>query len=689
MLRIVKGSLPPSHHEEVATPTTFSQAKSRGLSTPAHLMISQSHPPPAETPLLDKRFSWEKSPTTPTETPAAVLPSTPLSAFRQSLQKPSSPIGPRQVIHTSTPPRRMSRAWAEPQVAQSSRYQDEEDMAEETPKKTKRWSDQLRGFQRSFAGLGGDDDWGSSLTSALNGDMGLQTVHESNSGGRESMESERPTSSSHLGINVPESSPSSLDSIESRTKAMNISTTPKTSPPIARSPTSPCSPITPRDIRIRRKPVPLVSQTPRRHSNRSTKSAGTPQAERQWPTSPSAKPTPTIMDRNDLSHSRSQSFPQSQSNDSELDHELRTPSTNEHFPLSVSNHKTSDTLLPPLPRSISEESQWTLALAQKNLGSGPVTPPTQKHPWAQFGFTHDSDSPPRPDPRLSLPATAHYTESSPPSRSHTPETDAEDPPPPLPSPPLSPSAYAKRSPRSPKYRKDKDPLSRLDTAKRSERASIALSMISTTASEARSSLNSIKSSYLREARVLKAFMRDPAELGGLRESDAERDSSTSEDRFGESGAESDQSGLGLAGPAEIQDDPRQNDKVVSGSIKGDMPGQAPISNQSSPRTSSSTPKKTPSKRSQKSSIDSTRSRRSHEKTTPPINPHPFAYHPHSEDEMQEKEDDAMLALDDAAREIARQRARYTPVSSPGRARFDDAEEEVVARYKFVGGGIPY
>jgi hypothetical protein len=686
MIRIVKGSLPPSHHEEVATPTTFSQAKSRGLSTPAHLMISQSDSPPAETPLLDKRFSWEKGPTTPTGSPSMAVPSTPLSAFRQSLQKPSSPVGPRQVIHTSTPPRRMSRAWAEPQVTQTGDHDDDEDIVEETPKKTKRWSDQLRGFQSSFAGLGGDDDWGSSLTSALNGDMGLQTVHQSQSDGRESIESERPTTSSPAEMTLDETSPSSLDSIESRTKAMIISTTPKTSPPIARSPTSPSSPTTPRDLRIRRKPVPLVSQTPRRHSNRSTKSAGTPQAERQWPTSPSAKPTPNVLDRGDISHSSSQSFPQSQSNDSELDHELRTPSTNEHFPISVSNHKNSDTLLPPLPRSISEESQWTLALAKNNLG--PVTSPAQKHPWAQFGFSHDPDSPPRPDPRSSLPATAHYTESSPPSRSHTPETDAEDNPPPLP----SPSVYAKRSPRSPKFRKEKekDPLSRLDTAKRSERASIALSMISTTASEARSSLNSIKSSYLREARVLKAFMRDPAELGGLRESDAERDSSTSEDRVGESGGESDQSGLGLAGPAEIQDDLGQDTKVVAGSIKGEVAGaQARVSNYSSPRSSSSTPKKTPSKRSQKSSIDSTRSRRSHEKTSSPISPHPFAYQPHPEDELQEKEDDAMLALDDAAREIARQRARYTPVSSPGRARFDDAEEEVVARYKFVGGGIPY
>lgn len=129
-------------------------------------------------------------------------------------------------------------------------------------------------------------------------------------------------------------------------------------------------------------------------------------------------------------------------------------------------------------------------------------------------------------------------------------------------------------------------------------------------------------------------MKDPAELGGLRESDAERDSSTSDDRVGESGAESDQSGSGLglrlAGPAEIHNGLSQDDKMV----KGDMGGQARTSNHSSPRTSSSAPKKTPSKRSQKSSIDSTRSRRSHEKNSSPISPHPFAYQPQSEHEMQ-------------------------------------------------------
>jgi len=196
---------------------------------------------------------------------------------------------------------------------------------------------------------------------------------------------------------------------------------------------------------------------------------------------------------------------------------------------------------------------------------------------------------------------------------------------------------------------------------------------------------------MREARVLKAFMRDPVELGGLRESDAERDSTTSDEKVGETGTESDQSGSRLAGPAEIQDDHRQDVKVTAGSIKRELAGnQTRSSNHSSPRTSSSTPRKTPSKRSQKSSIDSTRSRRSHEKekNASPISPHPFDYH-QSEPDFQESEDDAMLALDDAAREIARQRARCTPVSSPGRARFDDAEEEAPARFKFVGGGIPY
>jgi hypothetical protein len=212
-------------------------------------------------------------------------------------------------------------------------------------------------------------------------------------------------------------------------------------------------------------------------------------------------------------------------------------------------------------------------------------------------------------------------------------------------------------------------------------------MISTSASEARSSLNSIRG-YVHEAMVLKAFLRDPAELGGLRESDTERDSSTSEDRLGESGTESDQSAMGLAGPAEIGIGMAGQGGMGSARpIKGHIVGDSRQSNYSSPRTSSSTPRRT-SKRSQKSSIDSTRSRRSHEKTTSPTSSHPFAYRqPQSTDDLGEREDDAILALDDAAREIARQRAMITPVSSPGRARFDDAEEEVPARFGYKTGRV--
>jgi len=267
MLRVVEGPLPPSQHDEVATPTTFSQAKSRGLSTPAHLMISQTNTSPAETPLLDKRFSWEKSPTTPSASISAVpsTPSTPLSEFRQSLQKPLSPVAPRRIVHTSTPPGRMSRAWTGPTAGSTvvhHNHDEEDGHVEETPKKTKRWSDQLRGFKSSFAGLGGDDDWGSSLTSALNGDMGLQTVHESRPERRESSETEEPAIDGISSPAQPHDVQPLSSSLESGIEGMKISSTPRNSPPITKSPstpTTPGSPSTPRDPRIRRKPVPLVS----------------------------------------------------------------------------------------------------------------------------------------------------------------------------------------------------------------------------------------------------------------------------------------------------------------------------------------------------------------------------------------------------------------------------------------------
>lgn len=708
MLRIVKGSLPPSSHEDATTPTTFSQARSRGLSTPAHLMISPPPDTPVETPLLDKRFSWERSPTTPTGTTSTSIetPSTPLSAFRQSLQKPLSPAIPRPV--NQTPPRRLYTSDYRPYEAAKVEHDEEEGQTEETPKKTKRWSDQLRGFQSSLADLGTDDDWGSSLTSALYGgtDTGLQTVHESESGGRESIDSnrssrggiedQRPGSKSSSPVSPPVlgSSPSSSTSIE------NLAISPTSSAGSRPCLSPPGSPSTPRGIRIRRKPVPsatspLGSPTNRCHSTRSTrstKSAGTPQAERQWPTSPSVAPS------SDLHHIRSRSIGQSHFSDSELDHELRTPSTNEHFPLS--KPKSSDSLLPPLPRSISEESQWTLALAQTGKPAVEIA-----HPWHQFGFRND-DSPPRPDPRLSLPATAGYTESSPPSRCHTPiQSDTEHlpaqellpstsntlpapapapgPPPsvkrPISSPRSPPSSSPRSSNTSPRYRKhrDKDPMSRLDNANPSERASIALSMISLN-SDVRSSVGSLKSTYQHEAKVLRAYMRDPAEhgLGGLRESDAERESSTT------SASEMDGSGSeghshGLAQAAVIRPTGDGPARTHRSRLSDDLDRQ----HVKSSSQSTSTSRKSASKKSHKSSIDSTRSRRSRDKEREvPTSPHPFAYQP---EEYEDKEDDAILALDDAAREVARQRGRYILGSSragsgrgsgSGRERFDDAEE---------------
>jgi hypothetical protein len=673
-------------------------------------MISPDHDLPAETPLLDKRFSWERSPTTPIgSTPAVETPSTPRSAFRQSLQKPLSP--PNRLVH-QTPPRHRYAGQYRPYepTGHPTLTQDEEGQLEmeETPKKTKRWSDQLRGFQSSLAGLGTDDDWGSSLTSALYGDVGmgvgLQTVHESESGGRESIDSEsssrvtneseelKPKTSSPGP--VPDSSPSSATSVETDMKALAISPTSSNDSRPGVSP--PGSPSTPRGAKIRRKPVPSVgSPTNRRHSARSTRSAGTPQAERQWPTSPSGAPS------SDLHHIRSRSIGQSRSNDSELDHELRTPSTNEHFPLSLSKPESSDSLLPPLPRSISEESQWTLALARTQSRGTKEVVAEVIHPWHQFGFRND-DSPPRPDPRLSLPATAGYTESSPPSRCHTPlHSDTEHLPPPhdlpaltpdhlpapvpapvpaVPSPskrpissPRSPTSSPRSSNTSPRYRhRDKDPMSRLDNAKRSERASIALSMISS-ASDARSSLGSLKSSYLHEAKVLKAYMRDPAEhdLGGLRESDAERESSASTSEREMNGSESGSEGHvhGLAQAAVIKPG-----KGTPDSSRIRLSGDRTHVKSNSQTTSTS--RKSASKRSHTSSIDSTRSRRSREKEVP-TSPHPFAYQP---EQYEDKEDDAMLALDDAAREVARQRGRFVSSRAgrgrgggSGRERFDDAE----------------
>jgi hypothetical protein len=82
-----------------------------------------------------------------------------------------------------------------------------------------------------------------------------------------------------------------------------------------------------------------------------------------------------------------------------------------------------------------------------------------------------------------------------------------------------------------------------------------------------------------------------------------------------------------------------------------------------------------SKSSFGSSSSGTRSRRSNEKEVPTYSPHPFAYQPEADaSSVHETEDDALSALDDAAREIARQRGRVASVSSGKKmeGRFEDA-----------------
>jgi hypothetical protein len=173
----------------------------------------------------------------------------------------------------------------------------------------------------------------------------------------------------------------------------------------------------------------------------------------------------------------------------------------------------------------------------------------------------------------------------------------------------------------------------------SERASIALSMISSSNfSDARSSLNSLRDSYMHEAKVLKAYMRDPAELGGLRESDGEGTS--------DHGSHSD----GHRHTGEIFDCYRPNENEGLGSLDKDQSTASPRSSHSirTRKTVSSSPT---SHRSPKSSIRSDRSRRVKQDVEPIERQHPFAYQPLEAD----REEDALLALDDAARLIAKER----------------------------------
>lgn len=648
------------------------------MSTPAYLVDA------GETrgkPLLDKRFSWEQNgPSTPT-TPAAATgddsspaeqPVSPFKAFRQSLQ--DSPVCAQTPTRSTSPLDGSDDDRPRPE--------------EETPRRAKRWSDQLRGFQSTFSTFGTDDDWGSQLTLALGGEGGLQTVQEVGSGRGESMETTRSDLSPSL-MEADENkhhraSPPALNQSTPRSSRRNpksLSINSATPTKLAGS-VPPLSPRTPGGTRIMRKPMPsgdtsVARPGPRRKSSSVVSSVPSSPAGRPWPHSPppphrkekpstprtrdspsreTALPTSTTVSSlpSSYPHSHSHSHTQSvtQSTESEMEQDVRTPSTNQHF-----FHSPSSSLSHPmLPRSISEESQFTtLALGRNQL----VIP----HPDGETGlsaFSFPSKSPPRPNPRYSVPASAGYTESSPPSRGPTPscgESESEDhhpynDVPPVPSvtdriPPSTPPRAKRSSSRrfkgSPPSEIRIDPMSRLDGASTmAERASIALSLISAETDPRSSMASSARSSYVNEVKVLRAFTRD---LSGVEEASSERETtSASSETHSTSDCQHD-----FDSQAAVE---------VSTSSR-------PISRKSSPSSRSSrrqgpSPRRSPPAPS-------------------PIRPHPFASRKDSMASY-ETDDDPLNALEAAARQIAKRTEAFQDLSrshqrrESGPGRYSDADE---------------
>jgi hypothetical protein len=170
---------------------------------------------------------------------------------------------------------------------------------------------------------------------------------------------------------------------------------------------------------------------------------------------------------------------------------------------------------------------------------------------------------------------------------------------------------------------------------------------------------------------MKAFTREPGEgLGGLRESDGERDSS---DQASGDSHDHDQRDIGrLENAAIITSDGDERRRY------DDSPRTA-NSNSATRNTKHSKSGSHRSKSSSGSSSSGTRSRRSNEREVSTYSPHPFAYQPEADaSSVHETEDDALSALDDAAREIARQRGRVASVSSGKKmeGRYEDASVQV-------------
>lgn len=701
LLRIVKGSTPPPNEMPTSAGPAHAHAHARGMSTPAHLVNLQD-----DTPMLDKRFSWERNASTPTHTSSSSAQLSPFREYRQSLQEspsPPSPQTPRRLPDLPSPedpqtPRQL------PALESPTRqgYREEE----ETPRKTKRWSDQLKGFQSSFSSLGGDDDWGSQLTLALGGQVGLQTVDEVDSTRGESMDSarthppadpERPITRNQAEEEVQQDTTPRRSSRKNPKSLSIYAPAPSRAHAVPGGSTTPAgspSPRSPGGTRIRRKPVPhheRVYSTSRSPQTRQSIGSASPSLDRPWPRSPPPPPrrdkpsspasathpqSPTTVESFQASSEsfgvhasqQSPSAAPSQSTESELEPDLRTPSTNRHFfhsPSSSASHPSHLHAYPPMPRSISEESQFTLASVHPQPRPDEV-PDMPDHSLAAFSFPAKLQ--PRSNPRHSMPASAGYTESSPPSRGMTPRPcdereweqyqPAADIPMPLPnqSPSTPPRLNKKTSSRRskagpnlspPSARKataaatataSPDPLAGLDQANMAERASIALSYISNQSDMRSSMASSLRSSYLHDAKVLKAYTRD---LGGVEERDS---ASETESSF--------QNGTASTSEAE---------EHQSGST---------CSEYASPGKSARAPY---------ASRGSARARSSRRLAIPPRQPpHPFASRKTSES-GHETDDEALKALEVAAKEMAKRTGRYASVSSDKRASggqgvFSDADE---------------
>lgn len=167
--------------------------------------------------------------------------------------------------------------------------------------------------------------------------------------------------------------------------------------------------------------------------------------------------------------------------------------------------------------------------------------------------------------------------------------------------------------------------------------------------------SSARSSYLNEAKVLRAFTRD---LSGVEEGTSEREGTSDTDSNQQHGSTESNADAGVQG----------SDCAVATATPESQPAGA---RRSSPHSSTSA----------HGSIRSSRRQRFSPRKTPPapppIRPHPFASRKDSTPGY-ETDDDPLLALEAAARQIAKRTEAYYTLShqrrESGQGRYSDAEE---------------